>query len=77
MQDTLGEHQDAVVASAEIERCLDENTADPPFVEAASRLLEAQRDAARAAKYAFFKVWDKLDRKKSTRWLKNRSKARA
>jgi CHAD domain-containing protein len=77
VQDTLGEHQDAVVASGEIERCLAENPRDVRLVEAASRLLATEREAARAAKTAFFKVWDKLDRKKSTRWLKTRSKARA
>ncbi len=77
VQDTLGEHQDAVVAAAEIERSLAENAADAPLVEAAGRLLEAQRQASHAAKAAFFKVWDKLDRKKSTRWLKAHSKARA
>jgi CHAD domain-containing protein len=75
VQDTLGEHQDAVVASAEIERGLAENAADAPFVEAAGRLLRGQHEAACAARAAFFKVWDKLDRKKSTRWLKNCSKA--
>lgn len=76
VQDTLGEHQDAVVASAEIERCIAENSADTCLVEAAGRLLAGQREAGRAAKAAFFKVWDKLDRKKSTRWLKNCPKAR-
>jgi CHAD domain-containing protein len=77
VQDTLGEHQDAVVAAALVERCVAENAGNTPLVEAAGRLIEAQRKAARAAKTAFFKVWDKLDRKKSTRWLKAHSKARA
>jgi CHAD domain-containing protein len=77
VQDTLGEHQDAVVASAEIERCVAENPRDRQLVDAASRLLATQREAARGSKTSFFKVWDKLDRKKSTRWLKTRSKARA
>jgi len=77
VQDTLGEHQDAVVAAAEIERCLAENAGNAPLVKAAGRLLETQREASRAAKTAFFKVWDKLDRKKSTRWLKAHPKARA
>jgi len=77
VQDLLGEHQDSVVAAAEIERCLAENAGDTAFVEAAGRLVETQHEAARAAKNAFFKVWYKLDRKKSTRWLKTHSKARA
>jgi CHAD domain-containing protein len=77
VQDALGEHQDAVVAAAEIERCLAENADNTPLVEAAGRLRQTQCEASRAAKIAFFKVWDKLDRKKSTRWLKPRHQARA
>jgi CHAD domain-containing protein len=77
VQDTLGEHQDAVVAVAEIERCLAENADNAPLVEAGGWLLETQREASCAAKTAFFKIWDKLDRKKSTRWLKAHPKARA
>jgi len=77
VQDTLGEHQDAVVAAAHIEQCIAENAANTPLIEAAGRLLEDQYKAARAAKAAFFKVWEKLDRKKSTRWLKTRLKAGA
>jgi len=77
VQDTLGEHQDAVVAAALIEQCLAENADNAPFVAAAGRLLETQLEASRASKTAFFKVWDKLDRKKSTRWLKAHRKARA
>ena len=38
VQDTLGEHQDAVVAAAEIERCLAENADNTPLVKAAGRL---------------------------------------
>ncbi len=77
VQDTLGEHQDAIVAAVEIERSLAENADNAPFVEVGGRLLESQQEASRAAKTAFFKVWDKLDRKKLTRWLKTHSKARA
>jgi CHAD domain-containing protein len=76
VQDTLGEHQDAVVAANEIERCLAENADNSAFVEAAGRLLETQHEAAGAAKHEFFKIWEKLDRKKSTRWLKTHSQAR-
>jgi CHAD domain-containing protein len=77
IQDALGEHNDAVVAAAQIEQCMAENPSDIPLIEAASLLVAEQREAAREAKTAFFKVWDKLDRKKSTRWFKTRPKARA
>lgn len=76
VQDTLGEHQDAVVASGEIERCLAENEGDARFAQAGGRLLAGQREAGESAKTAFFKVWDKLDRKKPTRWLRDCPKAR-
>jgi hypothetical protein len=77
VQDTLGAHQDAVVATAEIERSLADNAGHSSFVCAANRLLETQREAAREARSDFFDVWEKLDRKKSTRWLKAHRKARA
>ena len=70
VQDTLGEHQDAVVAAGEIERVLAECGDDPAFVQAAEALLKAEHGKARPAREAFFKVWDKLDRKKSHRWMK-------
>jgi CHAD domain-containing protein len=77
VQDALGEHQDAVVAAAQVEQCLAENGENSSLIEAGGHLIEGQHKAAQAAKTAFFKVWDKLDRKKSTRWLKTRRKARA
>jgi CHAD domain-containing protein len=77
VQDTLGEHQDAVVAAGEIERSLAEHAHDLEFVRAANSLLASQHDKAHAARESFFKVWDKLDRKKSRRWMKTTHKARA
>ena len=77
VQDTLGEHQDAVVAAGEIERSLAEHAHDLEFVRAAKSLLASQHDKAHAARQSFFKVWDKLDRKKSRRWMKTTHKARA
>ena len=71
VQDLLGEHQDAVVAAAEIERGLATHPDDPAFAQAADRLLDTQREAARVARASFFKIWRKLDRKKQRRWLKN------
>ncbi|HEX3447767.1 MAG TPA: hypothetical protein VHS97_05910, partial [Isosphaeraceae bacterium] len=76
VQDVLGEHQDAVVAAHEIEVALAEYADHPGFVPAARALLEREHDKAQAARAAFFKVWDKLDRKKSRRWLKIRRTAR-
>jgi CHAD domain-containing protein len=70
VQDTLGEHQDAVVAAGEIEDALARHNDDSAFVRAASNLLTSQRDTADAALESFFKVWDKLDRKKTRRWMK-------
>jgi CHAD domain-containing protein len=75
VQDLLGEHQDAVVAAAEIERGLAAHPDDPAFAHAADRLLDTQRAAAHVARTSFFKIWRKLDRKKQRRWLKNQPKA--
>jgi CHAD domain-containing protein len=75
VQDVLGEHQDAVVAAHEIELGLAEYADHPGFVPAAQTLLECEHDKAEAARAAFFKVWSKLDRKKSRQWLKTRRTA--
>ncbi len=76
VQDTLGEHQDAIVAIREIESGLAEHGDDPAFVQAAERLLESQRKDARKARAEFFKIWEKLDRKRVRRWMKFRTKER-
>ena len=70
VQDSLGEHQDALITARELERALEQHADDPPFVHAARSLLEAQRKRARATRAAFFKIWSKLDRKKLRRWMK-------
>jgi CHAD domain-containing protein len=77
VQDVLGEHQDAVVASHEVDAAMDAHAGNGSFVAAARRLLDSQRAAAEAARSQFFDLWDKLDRKKATRWMKKASKARA
>jgi CHAD domain-containing protein len=78
IQDTLGEHHDAVVAAGEIECVLaEQHSQDRVFAVAANGLLAAERDRAHAAREAFFKVWDKLDRKKSRRWMKIAPKVKA
>jgi CHAD domain-containing protein len=70
VQDILGEHQDAIVAGQELASIIGRHSDGPWFASAANRLLEGQAEAARRAREAFFDVWDKLDRKKSRRWLK-------
>jgi CHAD domain-containing protein len=77
VQNVLGEHQDSIVASQTIENQIAEHPDDPGFVEAAGRLLDAQRHAAETARATFFTVWDKLDRKKSRRWMKIETLAKA
>jgi CHAD domain-containing protein len=77
IQDVLGEHQDAVVAGRELESLIEREPDNAPFTEAALRLLDGQADAARAAREEFFDAWDKLDRKKSRRWLKVAAKVRS
>ena len=76
IQDTLGEHQDAIVAVQEIEHALDGRSRDPAFVQAAERQIETERKAAHDARAKFFKVWEKLDRKKWHRWMKAQPKAK-
>jgi CHAD domain-containing protein len=77
IQNALGEHQDAVVAAQEIEQVVAEHPGEPGFVEAATRLLESQHDAAQRAREAFFEIWAKLDRKKTRRWMKDSPKSKA
>jgi CHAD domain-containing protein len=77
IQDTLGEHHDAIVAIQEIQHALGGQGRDPAVVKATKRLIQAQRSTADAARAKFFKIWGKLDRKKSHRWMRNQPKAKA
>jgi CHAD domain-containing protein len=74
IQDALGEHQDATVARREIERELADRADDQAFVQAAEALLETQHKAARDALGDFFKIWEKLNRKRLRRWMRVRTK---
>jgi len=76
IQDTLGEHQDAIVAVQEIQHALAGLAGDPALVQAAERLIETQLKTAQAARAEFFRTWEKLDRKKSHRWMKTRPKTK-
>ena len=77
VQDSLGEHQDAVVAMAEIERALAGHDQGDAFIQAANNLLARQRNMADSARESFFDVWDKLDRKKVRRWMRISPKVKA
>jgi CHAD domain-containing protein len=77
VQATLGEHQDAVVSGEEIERALAAHPNNVEFRHAAERLLDTERETASDARAAFFRIWDKLDRKKTRRWMKTPQPARA
>jgi CHAD domain-containing protein len=77
IQDVLGEHQDAIVATAEIERFLARVPQTDGSSRAARELLEAQAQAAGATREEFFAVWKKLDRKKSLRWFRERDHVKA
>jgi CHAD domain-containing protein len=73
VQDSLGEHQDALITASELEIALAEHADDSNLVRDASALLGAQRKQARAARARFFKFWSRLDHKKLRRWMRPRS----
>jgi CHAD domain-containing protein len=63
LQDTLGEHQDAVVAEA----WLREHRTTAPFV--AGELVAIERAAARASRDEWPEVWDAARAKKLRTWM--------
>ncbi len=67
LQDTLGEHQDAVVAEAWI-RQLTERIEGPRAALAAGRIIERERHRRQAARAAFPARWAKLERKGEKAW---------
>jgi len=77
LQEILGEHQDAIVAAAELQRFLDRNPHDQKLAHRIHDVLETEHQAAQATRARFFDVWKKLDRKKSLRWFKATAKARS
>ena len=72
VQDALGERQDAFVAIATIKGFADDRADDGRLNRAAGRLLERQITSADSAREAFWKQWDRIDRKKNVAWLKTR-----
>jgi CHAD domain-containing protein len=73
VQDSLGEHQDALITASELETALDEHAGDSALVQNASALLGEQHKRVRAARAQFFKIWSRLDRKKVRRWIRPQS----
>ncbi len=69
----LGAHQDAIVATTELEHFLTDHPHDQGLARRVSELIEAQRETAQTTRARFFKVWKKLDRKKSLRWFKRKA----
>jgi CHAD domain-containing protein len=70
IQDSLGEHHDAIDTTREVERAIAGRADDLTFRQAAEGVLETERNTARAARDEFFETWAKLDRKKLRRWMK-------
>jgi CHAD domain-containing protein len=73
VQDSLGEHQDALITVSELETALAEHADDSNLVRDASALLEGERKRAHDARARFFKFWSSLDHKKLRRWMRPRS----
>lgn len=69
VQDVLGEHQDAVVAAAEVRRAAAEHPTLGPFNFAAGQLLPREVQNAGDSRRRFFGVWEGLDRKRVVRWF--------
>jgi CHAD domain-containing protein len=75
LQDVLGEHQDAIVATAELERFMAAQARDPEVACQAHALLETQHHVARTTRAKFFKIWKRLDRRRSLKWFSRKQKA--
>ncbi|MFO0952380.1 MAG: CHAD domain-containing protein [Isosphaeraceae bacterium] len=70
VQDVLGAHQDASVASLELRKAAAAYPTLGDFNFAVGRLVEREERAAAAGRERFFEVWPRLDRRKLLRWLK-------
>jgi CHAD domain-containing protein len=77
LQDVLGEHQDAIVACAELERFLAEEVSDPASKCQVRTMIRQQHGCSDRSRDGFFEIWDKLDRKKSLRWMRPRAGSHA
>jgi CHAD domain-containing protein len=77
LQDVLGEHQDAIVATTELQQFLARNPHDQSLSHRVQDLLESQHQTAQATRAKYFDIWKKLDHKKSLKWFKRRKRAGA
>jgi CHAD domain-containing protein len=68
IQDTLGAHQDAIVAKEVISEVA-LASGDARLALASGRLIERQYEDATAVRVKFFDVWRDFDRKKNRSWL--------
>jgi CHAD domain-containing protein len=69
LQDLLGEHQDAVVATETLLGMAAEHPDDTALVVTCARLAERQRADARRARAEFPAAWAKASQTKNTKWL--------
>ena len=69
VQDVLGAHQDAVVGQDVFRSFAEQHPDDGPINLTMGRLIEREAHEARETRDRFFKVWNKLDRKKNRKWL--------
>jgi CHAD domain-containing protein len=69
LQDLLGEHQDAVVATETLLGMAAEHPDDLALVVTCARLAERERASARQARAQFPAAWAKASRGKNTKWL--------
>ena len=72
VQESLGEHQDALITANELETAMAKHANDLALLQNASALLEEQRKRAHSARTRFFKIWSRLDHKKLRRWMRPR-----
>jgi CHAD domain-containing protein len=70
LQDTLGEHQDAVVAAKTVSIILDAKAQTASTTNAAKRLITSQEKAAKSARRKLSKVWKAVNDSKNQEWMK-------
>lgn len=69
VQDILGTHQDAHLAKETLRSFAEASTDKPQLAFALGRLYEHQSQQAAVMKERFFRVWERLDRKKNVGWM--------
>ncbi len=69
VQNILGEHQDAAFARTVLLEIAAQHPDDEPLKDCAAALVERQKQDAKAKREEFFEEWQRLDRKKNTKWV--------